>query len=84
MGASIVGNARTTYSKHFGCDACGAKCFKYPLEIFNWGEGHMEVERTCKRLVYTNICGYNQGLDHLTISNRQPFMSLHKRRTSLF
>jgi hypothetical protein len=28
MGASIVGNAGTTYSKHFGCDACGAKCFK--------------------------------------------------------
>jgi hypothetical protein len=28
MGASIVGNAITTYSKHFRCDACGAKCFK--------------------------------------------------------
>jgi hypothetical protein len=28
MGAPIVGNAGTTYSKHFGCDACGAKCFR--------------------------------------------------------
>jgi hypothetical protein len=28
MGASIVGNVGTTYSKHFGCDACGTKCFK--------------------------------------------------------
>jgi hypothetical protein len=28
MVAPIVGNARTTYSKHFGCDACGTKCFK--------------------------------------------------------
>jgi hypothetical protein len=28
MDASIVGNARTTYSKHFGCDAHATKCFK--------------------------------------------------------
>jgi hypothetical protein len=28
MGASIVGNAGTTYLKRFGCDECGVKCFK--------------------------------------------------------
>ncbi len=39
MGASIVGNVGTIYLKHFGCDACGAKCFRWPLEIFNSGKG---------------------------------------------
>jgi hypothetical protein len=28
MGAIVVGNVITTYSKHFGCDACGAQCFR--------------------------------------------------------
>jgi hypothetical protein len=28
MGASIVGNARIIYLKHFGIDACGVKCFR--------------------------------------------------------
>ncbi len=40
MGASIMGNVGTTYLKHFKCDACGVKCFRLPLEIFNLGEGH--------------------------------------------
>jgi hypothetical protein len=28
MGAAIVGNVGATYSKHFGCDACGVKTFR--------------------------------------------------------